>query len=660
MAGPSYRHVLVYLWGVKERRERLRDEEKEPGPVRRLFQSRRGPALVLGLVLLFLVLVYAVVLNAIRPHTPGRELTLDQLVQRVRDKEITQVTLLAEDHRLVGTDERGRWWVGTGPYEILTPQLLADFTRDGVRTRIDTQTSKNLLKLATSFLLPAATLAVMFTFFYAMRRGGDGGAGEFALLGRSRARRYGTGGSEPDVTFSDVAGLDEAIQELREVKDFLAAPETFERMGAKPPRGILLLGPPGCGKTLLAKAVAGEAGVPFFSVSASAFVEMLAGVGPARVRDLFQKARAAAPSIVFIDEIDAVGRARSAGDSLNPEGESTLNEMLVQLDGFDSAKRVVLMAATNRPDVLDSALMRKGRFDRQVVIDVPDLQGRLAIFKVHARGKPLAPDVDLERFARRTVGLSGADIAATMNEAATLAARRRLPRIGNREIGEAIDRVLAGPERHSRILGADEKRRVAYHESGHALVGWVLNSATTVDKVSVVARGHSLGATWSLPTEDRRLKTRSQIEEEISAVLAGRAAEDIVYADPSGAAQHDLVRATQLARQMVYELGSVDVMGPVALASLEGGIFRDHSDELTKDADREVRRVLEESDLRARTVITAYRRHLDRLAELLVAQETLEHQELEAVLGDLPSGLPSVPDVAASTGSRRAATGPSR
>ncbi|HVL92338.1 MAG TPA: ATP-dependent zinc metalloprotease FtsH [Acidimicrobiales bacterium] len=624
---------------MARRDDQFSDDDQKDTWFQRLKDSGRGPTVLLGGLVVFLIVVYAVVLTAVRPNTPGREMTIDELQREVRDREITEVTLLSEDRRLVGTDAEGDWWVGTGNFDNLAQSLLTEFTQQGVRTRIDTQTSKAMLKLATQFLLPAMSIAVMFTFFYQLRRRDEGGTAEYALLGRSKHRRY-TAGQQADVTFADVAGLNEAKQELYEVKEFLSDPETFERVGAKPPRGVLLVGPPGCGKTLLAKAVAGEAGVPFFSVSASSFVEMLAGVGPSRVRDLFRKAKAAAPCIIFIDEVDAMGRSRSIGDTLNPEGESTLNELLVQLDGFDTTKRVVLIAATNRPDILDSALMRKGRFDRQIVIDEPDLTGRLAIFKVHSRGKPLAEDVDLQRFARRTVGLSGADIAAIMNEAATLAARRRQTVVTNKEIGDAIDRVVAGPELHSRMLGPDEKLRVAYHEAGHALVGWVLNSLNTVDKVSVVARGHSLGLTWSLPLEDRRLKTCSQYQEEIAMAVAGRTAELIVYNDPSGGSQTDLARATQLAHFMVFELGMSDAIGPVSLGPRTIGASLEHSDELMREADAEVRRILEKADERAREVITAYRDKLDLMASRLVAQETLEHSELQAILGDLPKGLP--------------------
>ncbi len=616
------------------------------------FRWLKSPVLLLCLLLLFLVVSYVIVLNALRPHTPGRELSLDELVRRVRDRQITEVTLLAEDARLVGTDDRGPWWAGMGgtgaeTQQVITSRLLNNFLDADVRTRIDTQVSKGLLKLSTQFLLPAATLAVMFTLMYSLRNRNRGDGGELAMLGKSGARQY-SAGTAPDLTFNDVAGLSEAIEEIREVKDFLAAPESFERMGAKPPRGVLLVGPPGCGKTLLVKAVAGEAGVPFFSVSASEFGGMLVGVGPSRVRDLFQRARAAAPSIVFIDEIDAVGRARAAGESLNPEGESTLNELLVQLDGFDAAPRVVLVAATNRPDVLDPALLRQGRFDRHIVVDVPDYAGRLAILQVHAKGKPLGPDADLERLARRTVGFSGADLAATVNEAAVLATRRRLSAIGRRELDDAIDRVVMGPERRSRILSAEEQRRVAYHEAGHALVSWVLSSTNTVDKVSVVARGASHGATWSLPTEDRRLTTRSQIEELIATALAGRAAEEVVFTDLSGGSQQDLTQAIRLARHMVYELGMGRSLGPLVLSA--DGASHEHSEEVAREADQEVLRVLDQAQERARWVLATHRQHFERLASELMSRETLERQDLEALLSDVPSRTSQ----AALAGSRRA------
>jgi cell division protease FtsH len=369
--------------------------------------------------------------------------------------------------------------------------------------------------------------------------------------------------------------------------------------------------------------------VPFFSVSGSQFTESLVGIGPARVRDLFRKAREAGPSIIFVDEIDAVGRSRSGAEGFNSETESTLNELLVQLDGFDSAARIVLMAATNRPDILDQALVRKGRFDRQIVLDTPDYAGRRAIIDVHAVGKPLGPDVDLERFARRTVGLSGADIAATLNDAATLAVRRKLPKITMRELGEATERVQAGPEKLGRILSDSDRRRIAYHEGGHALVGWAVGSTVSVEKVSIVSRGHSLGSTWSLPLEDQRVRTRTQYGEDLATTLAGRAAEQLVFGDPSGASMSDLSRAGALARHMVVELGMSDALGPLVLGA--GA----RSEESAAQADREVRRLLDEAVERATQVLTLHRPALDRLADQLLAHETLDRHELEELLGTL-------------------------
>ncbi len=619
----------------------VRPDDEVPGRAVRALRGVRKPAVATGVAFVLLLIIYGFVLNALRPHTPGRAMTLDEFLRRVNERKTTDITYLGYDNRFIGTDDLGRWYVNAPNNDFLTANIVTGFTEGGSRAvvRVDKQTPKTLLGTATTTVLPVALLIAGFAFIYTLINGSKAGGSDYAMLGKSKARRY---RPEPAdrVTFGDVAGLDEAIEELREVKEFLISPESYEKLGAKPPRGILLSGPPGCGKTLLAKAVAGEAGVPFFSVSASEFSEMLVGVGPSRVRDLFKQARTSGASIVFIDELDAVGRARSpGGEGLNAEAETTLNELLVQLDGFDAASRVVLMAATNRPDVLDSALVRRGRFDRQIVIDAPDFAGRLAIAKVHAKGKPMSPEVDLEKFARRTVGLTGADIAGVLNEAATLAARRRLARIGPREIGDAIERVQAGPERSSRILAPHDRERVAYHEAGHTIVGWVLSTTASVEKVSIVARGHSLGSTWNLPLDDRAVRTRSQMLEEIASALAGRAAENVVFGDPSGSGQIDLSRATYLARQMVYELGMSDTLGPLALGSAAAaGHLRDYSEEITQEAGREVRRILAEGEAQAQQVLTDHRPQLDKLAELLVARETLERNDLEAILEDLPTG----------------------
>ncbi len=594
---------------------------------------------MLALILVLLVSTYAFVLFSLRPETPGRQLDVGELRRRVGEGQVATLTLLVEDDRFVGADADGEFWVSTAGNDIFTSGLLTGFADvDGLDVVVDPQTSKNLLRYATQFLLPAATLIAGFALVYTVSSGRDR---QLGFAGRNTGRRY-RAGERPPVTFADVAGLDETVAELQEVKDLLVNMDRYDALGAKPPRGILLAGPPGCGKTLLAKALAGEANVPFFAIAASEFVEMFVGVGASRVRTLFDQARKAAPCIVFIDEIDAVGRSR-AGNSFNAEGENTLNELLVQLDGFDPEHRIVLMAATNRADILDPALVRKGRFDRQVVIDAPDLGGRLAIAQIHARGKPLSADVDLDAFARRTVGFTGADIAAALNEAATLAARRRLDTIGMAEISEAVERVQSGPERRNRVLTPTDKQHVAYHEAGHALVGWVLSSATRVEKVSIVARGHNLGGTLNLAVDDHRVTTRSQYVELITSALAGRAAEEVVFADPGDGSRFDLSWATRLARQMVYELGMSD-LGPIALSAPgSGSATREHSEEIAVTADRAVLAILEQADSDARSVLSAHRKTLDQLAQQLVARETLERRDLEELLGGLPQGVPDRP-----------------
>ncbi|MBA3328854.1 MAG: ATP-dependent zinc metalloprotease FtsH [Solirubrobacterales bacterium] len=593
---------------------------------------RKIQVIVLGAMLVFLVISYVVVLKALQPQTGGREVSITRLAGEARDGSLRDLTILRVDSRIVATTEDGEVLYSGLLGEVQSSAVAERLVAQGVNVSIDSQTDKQLLQLATQYLLPAATLIVGFAFLFVIFRGISGG--ELSLFGRSRARRY-QPGATPPVTLADVAGQDEAVQELREVQEFLVDPSSFEAIGARTPKGILLVGPPGCGKTLIARAVAGEAGVAFFSISATEFVEMLVGVGAARVRDLFAQARLSAPSIVFIDEIDAIGRERSSGDAFNVEWEASLNELLVQLDGFDPSDRVVLMAATNRADILDSALVRKGRFDRQVVIDLPDLAGRIAIFKIHSRGRPL-DQRDLEALAHRTAGFSGADIANVLNEAALLAGRRRLQRIGRRELDEAVERVIAGPERRSRVLGEEEKRRVAYHEAGHAVVGWALRPAGSIDKVSIVARGHSLGTTWHLPPHDRQLTTRSELEREIAFRLAGRAAEELVYGDPSNGAQDDLERATRLAHAMVCDYGMSRTLGPRVLQDDARGGARSIGDALAQQADAEIGTLLTEAEGRCHELLAAYREQLDRVAETLVRRETLEREDLASLLRDIP------------------------
>jgi cell division protease FtsH len=450
---------------------------------------------------------------------------------------------------------------------------------------------------------------------------------------------------QPKVTFKDVAGLEEAVEELEEIKDFLAKPQKFRAMGAKIPKGVLLFGPPGTGKTLLARAVAGEAGVPFFSISGSDFVEMFVGVGASRVRDLFEQAKAQAPAIIFIDEIDAVGRHRGAGlGGGHDEREQTLNQLLVEMDGFDVNTGVILIAGTNRPDILDPALLRPGRFDRQIMVDRPDLKGREAILEVHSKGKPLAPEIDLEVLARQTPGFTGADLANMINEAALLAARFDKDEIGQDELEEAAVRVMAGPERRSKIMTDDDKRITAYHEGGHALVGFALPNADPVHKATIIPRGRSLGHTLSLPTEDRVHMRRSEMVDKLAMMLGGRTAEEMVFTDPTTGASDDIKQATDLARRMVMEWGMSDRLGPMKYGEPQGEVFlgrdyghqRDFSDEIASIIDEEIRRLITRAHDEARAILTTHRASLDRLAEALIERETLDEDEIRAALHDVP------------------------
>ncbi len=478
-------------------------------------------------------------------------------------------------------------------------------------------------------------VGVMFFFINQMQ----GGNSKVMSFGKSRAKRLTR--DQPRITFKDVAGVDEAVEELEEIKEFLASPGKFQALGAKIPKGVLLVGPPGTGKTLLARAVAGEAGVPFFTISGSDFVEMFVGVGASRVRDLFEQAKAASPCIVFIDELDAVGRMRGAGlGGGHDEREQTLNQLLVEMDGFDIKDNVIIMAATNRPDVLDSALLRPGRFDRQITVDRPDLKGRHEILKIHARGKPVSDGVDLEVIARRTPGFTGADLANMVNEAALLAARHGKKQIEMVELEESIERVIAGPEKKSRLISDKEKRIIAYHESGHALVGHVLPNTDPIHKISIISRGRALGYTLALPIEDKFLNTRSEMLDEIAMLLGGRVAEEIAIGDITSGASNDIERATKLARQMITQYGMSDKLGPMTLGEQEHEVFlgRDfsntpnYSPEIAYEIDKEVRRMVDEGFDKAFKILSERREQLDLMASVLVERETVDKDELEALL----------------------------
>jgi len=521
------------------------------------------------------------------------------------------------------------------------PEERSKFKEALRQNNVDYRTAKgpipeSLMSLLVSVILPLGFLVVLWVLF--MRQAQMGG-NQAMSFGRSRAKRLSE--NVPKVTFDDVAGVDEAKQELEEVVEFLRNSRKFQALGAKIPKGVLLLGPPGCGKTLLARAIAGEAGVPFFHISGSDFVEMFVGVGASRVRDLFDTAKANRPSLIFIDEIDAVGRQRGAGlGGGHDEREQTLNQLLVEMDGFDPNAGVILIAATNRPDVLDPALLRPGRFDRRVVVDNPDARGREAILRVHVRGKPLADDVNIESLARRTPGFSGADLANLVNEAALLAARREQTKICMADFEDSVDRVVAGPERKSRLISEKEKEMVAYHEVGHALVLELLHYADPVHKVSILPRGMALGYTMQLPTQDKYLTTRSELLDKVAGLLGGRAAEKLVFSEISTGASNDLEHATELVRAMVCEYGMSETLGPLTLGKRHGNPFlgrdlmedRNYSEEVARSIDKEIRKIMEAAFERATAILQENREKMDAIVKVLLEKETLEREEFEALL----------------------------
>jgi cell division protease FtsH len=569
--------------------------------------------------------------------SPARtQLPLDRYEARLSEGKVASATLLDKDHEVHGTLTDGTNYTVKFP-DGYTEQLTKNIVASKAKFDVDSQKDSPWLTLLLGWL-PFILLIGIVLFVLSRVQGG----GRLMGFGKSRAKALNK--DEPQTTFADVAGLDEAVEELQEIKEFLEAPAKFQDIGAKIPKGALLFGPPGTGKTLLAKAVAGEAGVPFFSISGSDFVEMFVGVGASRVRDLFEQAKSAAPAIVFVDEIDAVGRHRGAGlGGGHDEREQTLNQLLVEMDGFDQKVGVILIAATNRPDILDPALLRPGRFDRQIVVDRPDLEGRKAILRVHARGKPFADGVDLDVIARRTPGFTGADLANLVNEAALLAARRDLRLVGMPQLEEAIDRVMAGPERRSRLISDGEKRVIAYHEGGHALVAHALPKTDPVHKVSIIPRGRALGYTLTLPMEDKFLVARSELTDQLTMLLGGRAAEEMIFSDPTTGAANDIERATTVARQMVTEYGMSDSLGPMRFGQPQGEVFLgrdlanspDYSDEVAASIDAEVRRLIESAHNAARHILEVNRAVLDRLASDLIQHETLETDRVQQVFADV-------------------------
>jgi cell division protease FtsH len=525
------------------------------------------------------------------------------------------------------------------PETTLVAQLLALGVTPDQLTKVAIEANPpspwtSVWNLASIFL-PVLLIGGLFWFLFRQAQGSNNAAMSF---GKSRARMF--SGEHPTVTFEDVAGVDEAKEELKEVVEFLREPQKFIQLGARIPKGVLLVGPPGTGKTLLAKAVSGEAGVPFFSISGSEFVEMFVGVGASRVRDLFDQAKRHSPCIVFVDEIDAVGRQRGAGlGGSHDEREQTLNQMLVEMDGFDTDTNVIVVAATNRPDILDPALLRPGRFDRRVTLDRPDMRGREAILKVHSKGKPLEPTVDLGGIARGTPGFVGADLENTVNEAALLAARRNKKAIGQPELEEAIERVIMGPERKSRLISEDEKRIIAYHEAGHAVVMNAIPEADPVQKITIVGRGQAGGMTWYRPEDDRLLTSRRKMVAELAGALGGRAAEEIVFDDITSGASSDLENVSRMARAMVTRMGMSAELGPLVYGQKEELIFlgreiseqRDYSEAVAEQIDQEVRKLVDEAHEQASKILKKYREKLDTVANRLLEVETLTREEFEVL-----------------------------
>jgi cell division protease FtsH len=530
-------------------------------------------------------------------------------------------------------------WDQFAPYpDGFEGELTATAIATGTLVSSDSQ-PPGFFDYLISFLPWLFLLGFMVFIFMQMQGGGN----RVMQFGKSKAKLVGK--EQPKVTFDDVAGLEEAKEELEEIKDFLANPDKYRQMGAKIPKGVLLFGPPGTGKTLLAKAVAGEAGVPFMTISGSDFVEMFVGVGAARVRDLFEQAKATAPAIVFIDEIDAVGRHRGAGlGGGHDEREQTLNQLLVELDGFEGNSGVIVMAATNRPDILDPALLRPGRFDRQIVVDAPDLEGRAAVLEVHSKGKPLGSEIDLRVLARRTPGFTGADLANLINEAALLTARRKKKKIGMSELEEAIERVIAGPERKTRVMTDEEKKLIAYHETGHALVGYALPNSDPVHKVTIVSRGRSLGHTLALPTHDRYLIRRSELVDQLAMLLGGRTAEELIFADPTSGAANDIEKATQIARRMVMEYGMSDKLGPMQYGKANGEVFlgrdysrqQDYSDEVAASIDEEVRKMISTAHEEAKVILSYHKEAMERMVDELLEHETVDRDRVAELFSDIP------------------------
>jgi cell division protease FtsH len=601
--------------------------------VNRFFRSALFPLVVIVL------LVYLASQTLMPRRESGQDLTYSQLIQQTKQGNVSEVTFSPNRQSITAVLDSGQKVKVNYPspqsqvaYQKVLEEENVTFDSKGIGTSA-------WWALLTGFL----PFLLLIGFWIFLMNQMQGGGSKVMSFGKSRAKRMSP--DSPKVTYKDVAGADEAVEELQEIKEFLENPKKFQALGARIPKGVLLYGPPGTGKTLLARATAGEAGVPFFSISGSDFVEMFVGVGASRVRDLFEQAKQASPCIIFIDEIDAVGRHRGAGlGGGHDEREQTLNQLLVEMDGFELKDNIILIAATNRPDILDPALLRPGRFDRQIVVDRPDRKGRQQILEVHAKGKPLDKEIDLDVLAAATPGFTGADLANVINEAALLAARRGSKTIGQFELEEGIMRVIAGPEKKSRLFSEKERKITAYHEMGHALVGYYLEGTDEVHKISIVSRGQALGYTISLPAEDRYLTTKGTLMDQMAMTLGGRAAEELVFNEVTTGAANDIERITSTAKQMIMRFGMSEKLGPRVLGrnhdmpflGREMGAEPDYSEEIAKEIDDEIRRVIEEAHDKATTVLREHMNELHRLSAILIERETIDKTEFERLIQGEP------------------------
>jgi cell division protease FtsH len=595
----------------------------------RFFRSALFPLVVIVL------LVYLASQTLIPRKDSAQKITYSELITRAQAGDVSEVKFTPTRQQINATLDSGQKVKVFYP----TPQSQFDFQKILQEQNVTFDSKGTGTSTWWSLLINALPIVLLIAFWIFLMNQMQGGGSKVMSFGKSRAKRMSP--DAPKVTYKDVAGADEAVEELQEIKEFLENPKKFQALGARIPKGVLLYGPPGTGKTLLARATAGEAGVPFFSISGSDFVEMFVGVGASRVRDLFEQAKQASPCIIFIDEIDAVGRHRGAGlGGGHDEREQTLNQLLVEMDGFELKDNIILIAATNRPDILDPALLRPGRFDRQIVVDRPDRKGRREILEVHAKGKPLAKEIELDVLAASTPGFTGADLQNVINEAALLAARRGHKTIGQEELEEGIMRVIAGPEKKSRLFSEKERKITAYHEMGHALVGFYLDETDEVHKISIVSRGQALGYTISLPSEDRYLTTKGTLMDQMAMTLGGRAAEELVFHEVTTGAANDLERVTHTAKQMIMRFGMSEKLGPRVLGrnhdmpflGREMGAEPDYSDEIAKEIDDEIRRVIEESHDKATHVLREHMEELHKLSAILIERETIDREQFERLL----------------------------